>query len=206
MKIKLIVCVLFLSVCAGPVMAVQQLRRALPVVVSDAGIAEKPKLSVRADEGRPVYIHANKKFDCSGAVNHAGGCTRVVFFAEINGLKLTPDGAIGEISLLIGLKNVEVEISSDLRKGSCLFDAVLKHELTHLALHRRVLSRFVPEIAKAVLSVAESLPVPLTQRHINKINQVLLDFVNRMIAEDEKQNKLMDTQEAYIHLQNQCQE
>ncbi len=204
MKINLIVCILFLFVFAAPVRAAQKIRRALPVVVDASDVTEKPKMAVRIDEGRPVYIHSNKKFDCSGAVNHGGGCTRVVFFAEINGIKLTPAGTVSEIGLLIGLKNIEVEVSSELQKGSCLFDAVLKHELTHLALHRRILSRFAPEIAKAVLSVVETLSAPLTQLQLDKINKVLLGFVDRMMAEDKKQNELMDTQDAYIHLQNQC--
>ena len=207
MKIRLFFCICLLGCFAGPVSAAQNIRRAVPVVVSDnSGRTEKPEMVVQLDNGRPVYIHKNKKFDCSGAVNHGGGCTRVGFYAAINGIKLTPDGAVREIGLLIGLKDVEVEISSDLQKGSCLFDAVLKHELTHLALHRRILTRFAPEIAKAVLAVVEGLPPPLTQAQINKIDKVLNGFVTRMMAEDRKQNDLMDSQDAYLHLQNQCRE
>ncbi|MGN1079386.1 MAG: hypothetical protein ACI4TE_04350 [Alphaproteobacteria bacterium] len=207
MKIRLFFYVWLLTCFACPVFAVQKVSRSIPAVVSDnSDDWEKPEMAVRIDEGRPVYIHKNRTFDCSGAVNHGGGCTRVVFYAAINGLKLTTGGAIREIGLVIGLKDVEVEISSDLQKGSCLFDAVLKHELTHLALHRRILTRFAPEIAKAVLALSEKLPAPLTQAQINKIDKVLGGFVTRMMAEDKKQNELMDSQDAYLHLQNQCRE
>ncbi len=209
MKIRLLFYILLSFGFAESAFAVQKTGRIVPVVVSvpdNPGEAGKPEMTVKIDEGKPVYIHKNRKFDCSGAVNHGGGCTRVVFYAAIDGIKLTPGGAVREIGLLIGLKDVEVEISSDLKKGSCLFDAVLKHELTHLALHRRILARFAPEIAKAVLAVAEELPAPLTQAQINKIDKVLNGFVIRMMAEDKKQNDLMDSQEAYLHLQNQCRE
>ena len=202
--------VFFLTFCfADQVFGVQKISRKIPLSVSvsrDPVDAEKPKMSVRIDEGRPVYIHKNRKFDCSGAVNHGGGCTRVVFYASIGNLELTPIGSIRKIDLQIGLQKIEVEISSDLKKGSCLFDAVLKHELTHLALHRRILNRFAPEIAKAVLAVIETFPAPLTQAHINKINKVLNGFVSRMMAEDTRQNELMDSQDAYLHLQKQCEE
>ena len=104
----------------------------------------------------------------------------------------------------IGLKDVEVELSSTLQKGSCLFDVVLKHELTHLALHRRVLKRFVPEIAKAVLSVAEEFQAPFTQAQFNRIARVLNSYVNQMMQEDDRQNALMDTTDAYVYQQKQC--
>ena len=206
MKIRFLFYINFLCIVFSfPAFAVQRFSQELSTIWSSDHDA-KPELVVRIDEGQPNYIHKNKKFNCSGSVNHAGGCTRVIFYAALGGLKLTSDGLIREITLFIGLKDVEVEISSDLKKGSCLFDAVLKHELTHLALHRRILKRFAPEMAKAVLSVVESMSSPLTQTQVNKIDQVLQGFVSRMMAEDKKQNDLMDSQEAYRHLQNQCQE
>ena len=205
MKTKLFFCVLLWGIFAFPVFAAQKFSRELPTIY-DSDSANKPEMIVLIDEGKPKYIHSNKKFDCSGTSNHAGGCTRVVFYATINGLILTQDGKIKTVKLQIGLKNIEIEISSELQKGSCLFDAVLKHELTHLALHRKILNRYAPEIAKAVLAVVENFSIPLTQGQVNKIDRVLNDFVNRMMNDDKKQNNLMDTREAYLHLQNQCGE
>jgi len=164
----------------------------------------KPEMSVEIDEGTPKFIHRNKQFPCSHGINHGGGCTRVYFYAEMGGVEVTPQGALKKIKLKIGLKDVEVELSSTLPKGSCLFDVVLKHELTHLALHRRILKRFAPEIAKAVLSVAEEFQAPFTQAQFNKIAGVLNAYTNRMIQEDDKQNALMDTTDSYIYQQKQC--
>ena len=166
----------------------------------------KPEIAVRTDEGTPEYVYKDKKIECSGSAHHAMGCTRVRFYAVISGSELTPEGALKKISLQIGLKNVEIELSSELKKGSCLFDAVLKHELTHLALHRRVLNRFVPEIAKAVLITAQKQRVPLTQARFDRITAVLKEYVNRMIEEDDKQNALMDSKDAYVYQQSQCGE
>lgn len=169
-----------------------------------ANAFEKPEMSVEIDPGKPKYIHRNKLFPCSHGVNHGGGCTRVYFYAELHGTEMTWDGAFKKIKLRIGLRDVEVELSSDLKKKTCLFDAVLKHELTHLALHRRILKRFAPEIAKAVLSVAQEQEPPVTQAQFNRISNVLSNYVDRMMKEDEKQNALMDTTEAYRYQQEQC--
>lgn len=208
MNAKLFLLTTVLFFLPETVFAVQKVRQVLSAeFLTEENQEEiKPEMVVTLDEGKPVFLHKNKKFDCSGSVNHSGGCTRVLFYATINGMTLTPSGKIQKINLMIGLKNIEVEISSDLKKGSCLFDAVLKHELTHLALHRRILNRFAPEIAKGLLSVVENFSPPVTQAQVNKIDRVLNDFVTRMMDEDQKQNNLMDTQEAYMHLQNQCGE
>lgn len=165
----------------------------------------KPEMSVEIDEGNPNFIYKNKRFRCShGRVNHGGGCTRVKFYAVMSGAVTTSEGALKEIRLKIGLQNVEVEVSSELKKGSCLFDAVLKHELTHLALHRKIVKRFAPEIAKAVLSVAEGFSTPVNASEYNRISAVLKNYIERMMKEDEKQNALMDTDDAYVFQQNQC--
>ena len=164
----------------------------------------KPEIYVKIDDGTPVYIHKNKYFPCDHGLNHGGGCTRVHFYAEMKGSDFTPDGILKKITLQIGLKNIEVELSSELKRKTCLFDVILKHELTHLALHRKILKRFAPEIAKAVLIVAEEQKGALTQKKFDKIAQVLNDYLSKMMKEDERQNALMDSDEAYVFQQKQC--
>lgn len=165
---------------------------------------ERPEISVDVDEGKPVFIHKNKNVPCAGGVNHSVGCTRVFFYAELKGAETTPAGGIKKIRLQIGLRDVEVELSSDLKKKTCLFDAVLKHELTHLALHRRVLKRFAPEAAKAVLSTAENQSPPF-HKQFDRISKVLKEYVDRMMKEDERQNALLDSADAYRYQQKQCE-
>ena len=180
----------------------------LPVLAagrSSSVPAVKPEINVEIDNGKPAYLYKNKKVPCGdGSDGHTLGCTRVSFYAEMRGAEMTPDGALKKIKLLIGLKNVEVELSSELVKGSCLFDVVLKHELTHLALHRGILKRFSPEIAKAVLSAADKIPVPLTQSGFDKLAKVLHSYADKMMREDERQNNLMDSSNAYRFQQEQC--
>ena len=163
----------------------------------------KPEIIVKIDEGKPRYIHKNKKIRCA-LEEHVNGCTRVVFYAQMQDSEITAEGVLKKITLQIGLKDVEIELSSDLQKSSCLFDSTLKHELTHLALHRKVLKRFVPEIAKAVLSVTENMAPPVSRKHFNRISDVLNDYCNRMMREDRKQNALMDSNSAYRYLSEQC--
>ena len=165
---------------------------------------EKPEISVDIDEGTPVFIHRNKNVSCSGGAGHNVGCTRVFFYAEMRGAEVTPAGGLKKLRLQIGLRNVEVELSSDLKKKTCLFDAVLKHELTHLALHRRILKRFAPETAKAVLVAAEEQKPPF-KNQFKRVSAVLNEYVDKMMKEDEKQNDLMDSTEAYRYQQKQCE-
>lgn len=164
----------------------------------------KPELTVEIDEGRPVFIHSRKSFDCVNGINHGGGCTRVQFYVETGDVVRASDGGIAKMTLKTGLRNVEVELSSDLRKKSCLFNATLKHELTHLALHREVLRRFSPEIAKAALAAIEKMPPPLTAAQVGRINGVLKRQVDHMVAQDREQNALLDSDAAYSYQDSQC--
>ncbi|MBR1778073.1 MAG: hypothetical protein IJ752_05755 [Alphaproteobacteria bacterium] len=166
----------------------------------------KPETVLQIDEGVPKYIYKNDKVACSGSAGHTLGCTRVEFYANITGSEFTPEGALKKMTLQIGLRNIEIELLADLKKGSCLFDVVLKHELTHLALHRRILNRFAPEIAKAVLVEAEKQLPPMTQAQFNRISRSLVRFLDRMAAEDDRQNALMDSTDAYLYQQRQCEE
>lgn len=163
----------------------------------------KPEIVVKTDEGTPSYLYKNKKVPCSGA-GHVLGCTRAQFYAEIAGSEITPAGALKKLVLSVGLKDVNIELSSELKKGTCLFDVVLKHELTHLALHRQVLKRFAAEMAKAVLSEAERQQPPLTRRKFDRLAKVMQSYLNRMTEEDDRQNALMDTGDAYLYQQSQC--
>ena len=178
-----------------------------PVFAAGKSLGEqkvKPEISVEIDEGTPKYIYKNKTVPCSGSSHHTLGCTRVAFYAEMRGTEVTAAGELKKIKLLIGLKEIEVELSSELVKGECLFNAVLKHELTHLALHREILKRFSPEIAKAVLSVADTLLVPVSQAGFNKLAKVLYSYADKMMKEDNRQNALMDSSNAYRFQQEQC--
>jgi len=163
----------------------------------------KPEIVIKIDEGTPKYIYKNKRVQCT-LKGHSDGCTRVVFYAQLKSSEITTDGVLKKLMLQIGLRDVEIEVSSDLQKESCLFNVVLKHELTHLALHRKILKRFAPEIAKAVLSVAEKMPPPITQMQFDRIAGVLNKYIDRMMREDRKQNALMDSNSAYRYQSEQC--
>lgn len=169
--------------------------------------AVKPVVSVKIDEGTPRYIYENKNFECSGAHGENLGCTRVHFYVGYDNVMVAPDGTLAGLELLVGLKNVEVEVSTELEKGSCLFNATLKHELTHLNLHRRVLKYHAPEIAKSVLAALDKMQPPLTlKKAMSAVDRVTSAGLKRMMADDSQKNALMDTDGAYIHVNRQCPE
>lgn len=169
--------------------------------------AVKPVVSVKIDEGTPRYVYKNKNFECSGAHGENLGCTRVHFYVGYGNIAVAPDGTLAGLELLVGLENVEVEISTELEKGSCQFNATLKHELTHLNLHRRVLKHHAPEIAKSVLAVLDKMRPPLTlNRAMGAVDKATSAGLKRMMADDSQKNALMDTDGAYIHVSRQCPE
>ena len=169
--------------------------------------AVKPVVSVKIDEGTPRYIYENKNFACSGAHGENLGCTRVHFYVGYDNVMIAPDGTLAGLELLVGLENVEVEISTELEKGSCQFNATLKHELTHLNLHRRVLKRHAPEIAKSVLAALDKMRPPVTlNRAMSAVDKATSAGLKRMMADDSQKNALMDTDKAYAYVSRQCPE
>lgn len=169
--------------------------------------AVKPVVSVKIDEGTPRYVYENKNFECSGAHGENLGCTRVHFYVGYGNVAVAPDGTLAGLELLVGLENVEVEISTELEKGSCQFNATLKHELTHLNLHRRVLKHHAPEIAKSVLAVLDKMRPPVTlKRAMSAVDKATSAGLKRMMADDSQKNALMDTDKAYAYVSRQCPE
>ena len=187
--------------------------------------ADKPEISVEIDEGEPKFIQKNQDISLSCKSDHAAGCMRSRFYGKMSPewtkikkiterttkrtkiKKITFQWILKKIQLKIGLKDVEIELSTKYKKETCGFDLVLKHELTHLALHRAVLKRFAPEIAKAVLSVAEENMSGLSQQaQTDRINNVLNEYMERMKQEAARQDALMDSTESYGYQWKQCKQ
>lgn len=164
----------------------------------------RPEISLKTDPGKINYVHQNKTVICNGIP--AAGCTSSVIYMEPLRVDLTVRGEIKKIYLTLGIENLVVEVSSEYPKGTCEFDLVLKHELTHVAVARRVLDRYAPEMAKALLVKAESLPVPVNQLHYNQLLAQAQGFFSRMVREKERQDDLLDAPGANVYQWSQCQQ
>lgn len=163
----------------------------------------KPEIALKTDPGKIAYVHQNKTVICNGVP--AAGCTSSVIYMEPLRVDLTPRREIKKIYLTLGIENLTVEVSSEYPKGTCEFDLVLKHELTHVAVARGVLDRYAPEMAKALLVKAESLPVPIDQVSYNRLLAEAQSFFSRMVREKERQDDLLDAPGSNVYQWSQCQ-
>lgn len=205
-------CFLLIPECRAQQESINKLLDALYSVFSGGGMPVreepvpsepiKPEISLKTDPGKISYVHQNKTVICNGVP--AAGCTSSIIYMEPLRVDLTPRGEIKKIHLALGIENLVVEVSSQYLKGTCEFDLVLKHELTHVAVARRVLDRYAPEMAKALLLEAESLPVPVNQARYNQLLARAQNFFNRMVREKERQDDLLDAPGSNVYQWSQC--
>ncbi len=162
----------------------------------------KPEVILKMDQGNISYIYRNKIVQCGGGT--AAGCTNSEIFMEPLLLDFNAQGEISKIHLTLGIENLWVEVSTEYPKGSCQFDVVLKHELTHVAFARSALARYGPAMARAIVLEAEKLPVPITQESYNRLVDIANRYFTQMVQEKTRQDDLLDSQGNNSYQWEQC--
>lgn len=163
----------------------------------------KAEVRVKIETPEPEYkIVSPAKMDC--ITPGAAGCTVPRVGCDIR-FEYTSENMVKAINLTISLEN-EVRISSSYPKGSCFFDHILKHELTHVALNRKVLQTYAPEISKAALVTLDALPQPLNADGYRDVYTSIYTLLGKMEEEQNKQNELLDGDENYTYQWNQVGE
>lgn len=183
--------------------AAKPVKRAKPVRSVKSVKPVKPVISIKIDEGTPRYVYEKKHIECNGTV--AWGCTHVSRYMGFGDIRFAPDGSLSGLELRFGLKDVMIEISTEMEKGSCEFDVVVKHELTHLNVYRRVLKHHAAEIAKSVLAALERIPpAEASQKEWDVIGKVVNAGWERMKDDMRKNNALMDKGGAHDRQYGYC--
>lgn len=184
------------AAAAKPVKRAKPVRSVKPV---------KPVISIKIDEGTPRYVYERERIECSGNSERTAGCTHTSPYIEYGDIRYTSDGGLAGLELRFGLKDVMIEISTKMKKGTCEFDTVVKHELTHLNLHRRVLKHHAAEIAKSVLAALERMPPSVAlQKEWDVIGKVVKAGFKRMNDDIDRNDALMDSAGAYVHQYDHC--
>lgn len=153
---------------------------------------EKPRIVLKTDDSFIEYTTASPPLSCGA---DAAGCT-VKRFSGGWTVHYLPSGRVEKIELFLTLKNTVI-ISTEYPKGTCLFDKVLKHELTHVALGRGVLKKYAPETAKAVLAKLDSLPQPIDEAGYAELETEVNRMISAMTAENNRQDALIDGGDNY---------
>lgn len=174
--------------------------KAVLMMLLSAGQAfsAEPNIAVSVDNGKIEYDLSQSQITCNGV--EAAGCTKAQIYMDEPRFFYDANGDIAKVELRFGLQNITVYILSTLPKGSCEFDLVLKHELTHIAVARKVVKRYAAEISKALLVLLDE-----GTAHPYQAAQMIDRYRRQMIAEKNKQDILMDAPGAVVYQWSQCE-
>ena len=77
-----------------------------------------------------------------------------------------------EIDFYIGFFQPKIYISNDLKKGSCMYDLVLRHEQTHQQINIKTLEYFIPLFKQALQKISTEIPaLPISSASYSSLNQ-----------------------------------
>lgn len=167
-----------------------------------AGRREKPKVILNVDMGDIRYFY-KKQQDIKCNTPTAAGCTH----SEMYGNFAVLSGSKGIVGLVvnIGFKDFIVDVASEYPKGSCEFDLILKHELTHVALARAVVERYSAELGAALLAEADKMKPPVSRRDIRRLSDIANEYLSEMNRIQQEQYDLMDSKGNNSYQWEQCQ-
>lgn len=84
-----------------------------------------------------------------------------------------------EIKFYLGFADPKIYVSRDLRKGSCMYDLVLRHEQTHQQINVKALEYFIPLFEQALKKISQEIPAEL----VGAMNRAALSRGSEKIAE-----------------------
>ena len=84
-----------------------------------------------------------------------------------------------EIKFYLGFADPKIYVSRDLRKGSCMYDLVLRHEQTHQQINVKALEYFIPLFEQALKKISQEIPAEL----VGAMNRAALSRGSEKIAD-----------------------
>ena len=110
----------------------------------------KPTVSVDAETAQTGFRSAAGKVECGGAQTFSCFRYSVGFKADVD---------CDRSALVLKAEQKQppvVVVSSEFQKGTCLFDKIVKHELTHEKIFRSVLDSYVVSLSQKMIAVYEA--------------------------------------------------
>lgn len=168
---------------------------ALPAQAKPCAVKADVSLTVNYDRGKVRYRH--KVENPLPNDPRVAGCTQSQMYGAVE-IRGRSDG-VYEIVLNVGFKPFFVDISSKAAFGSCDFDLILKHELTHVALHRAVMEQYIRVIGASLKRRLESelrKGKPFQQAAVS-VKKSFDDSFAAFVRDANAQNALLDKNYAY---------
>ena len=162
--------------------------------------SKKIKVKVNYDEGKIRYRYRNKTLEDP----QAAGLT-YSFPASSMTMQYSHDAGM-LVTLNMGFEPFLVDISTKYSMNTCSFDMILKHELTHVALHRSVMERYVKVVAAAikVRYLEEWEKGKKLSEVMKSLEETFNAAMERYKEDSEQQNKLLDGKDHYSYQWKQC--
>ena len=114
--------------------------------------------------------------------------------------------------LEIGYTDFVVYIDRKYRPGTCEYQAILKHENSHIAIYKNYLKRYLPDIKRRVRTAALSVqPVVVstpdqgTKFIQEQVQRQIRPLIERLNREADYSNARIDTPESYRKIQLLCE-
>ncbi len=108
----------------------------------------------------------------------------------------------------------QVHIAKNFRRGTCEYNAVLKHENKHVDVLKRAHKEYLPQFRKHLRVTSKKIPVlpPMSlaqanQRKHQLIAEIRADlqaYLNEITEEVDKRQKKVDTEEEYQRVHDRC--
>lgn len=121
-----------------------------------------------------------------------------------------------KVNVYVGLSNPKIYISRDLRKGSCTYNVVMRHEQTHQRINKAALDYFIPIFKVAAEKMAQNLkPIQissyaemdsasrrLSEQMYNEFEKIVNIFKKKLAVEQSK----LDSGSNYAAEENICRD
>lgn len=161
----------------------------------------QPKVNITVERKEVEYVLKDGKFSCSSEKATADGCTHYISAWDVS-----VDCSKPSVTLTAKEETVKIDLNKRHPKGSCPFDLVLKHELTHLSLSRKTQDVFLANAAAAVFVTFQSM-----QRQDNScgaiefsVTKQVYEYYNKYVRDITRRHDLIDGTDHYKYQYEQC--
>ncbi len=218
--------------CVGLVLAAMML--AAPVLPGAwaggcSARKEAPKVKLRLEAGDPVLDHSHDRASIKRMSDAAIGYTQGAWHVPL-GLTMAKLSVryetwishakaqggtycvyLGRAEITIGYPEVSVFVSSDYPEGSCEYEAILAHEMEHVAINREVLGAHKERIRKALARIVRSKRALLVYNKgaaraafIREFDLGLKSALSALALDRNQRNAGIDTESSYRRVAERC--
>ncbi len=189
-----------------------------------------PEININYSYGKLRYDYSKTKEEITKLANNSGALEKGIFALGLSSMDINFDIKTENISdyinkssfcvypqkitISIYFKNPTIYISSQLKKDSCEYNLVKRHEQTHIQINKTALDYFLPLFYKGAEKIANNIsPINVfalsdinkaSDQIVEQFNQefyLIFNYVKQQIL---KEQQKLDNQNNYQYENNLC--